>query len=109
MSVCDTCGRKYEYDKKKGHNKARCNSCHVNIRRFKIKKQCLEYKGGKCIECGYSRCDDAMHFHHLDPKSKDFRISGAHSRSWKSIKDELDKCILLCANCHSEAHVKMRK
>ncbi len=39
-----------------------------------------------------------------DPKKKDFGISGNHCRSWKFIKEELDKCALLCCRCHDEFH-----
>ena len=46
----------------------------------------------------------ALHFHHRNPAEKDFSISGAHARSWVSISGELDKCDLVCANCHAEIH-----
>lgn len=64
----------------------------------------VEYKGGKCSGCGYTKNLAALTFHHLDPKEKDFNISGAHCKSWDSIKIELDKCICLCFNCHIEIH-----
>lgn len=54
--------------------------------------------------CGYNRCTRALGFHHLDPSKKDFGIGGAHSRSWAVIQAELDKCILVCSNCHDEIH-----
>ena len=102
--VCETCGREYIYDRKKGHTRKRCNSCAVNERRFKLKQKCVEYKGGACECCGYNKCLRSLDFHHLDPTTKDFTISGSHSRSWSSIKSELDKCILVCRNCHGEIH-----
>ena len=41
----------------------------------------------------------------MDPKEKDFGISNkGYTRSWDIIKEELDKCILVCANCHREIH-----
>ena len=65
----------------------------------------VEYKGGKCQLCGYSRCPEALEFHHLKNGEKDFGISDrGYTRSWKTIREELDKCILLCANCHREVH-----
>lgn len=105
---CSVCERRYFYDRKKGHTKTKCNSCLVNERRFKLKKKCVEYKGGKCIKCGYAKYLQALHFHHLDPTQKDFNISGSHARSWIKIKEELDKCVLLCAICHIEEHVENR-
>lgn len=55
--------------------------------------------------CGYSKCIAALDFHHTDPSKKDFGISsGGYTRSFEKIKDELDKCILVCANCHRELH-----
>ena len=68
----------------------------------------VEYKGGKCERCGYSRCIEAFDFHHADPAKKDFGISNkGYTRSWKRVKSELDKCIMLCANCHREIHAKL--
>ena len=62
--------------------------------------------GGKCAYCGYSRCNDALALHHLDPSQKELSISNirANPKSWSSIVKELRKCILLCHNCHSEVH-----
>ena len=53
----------------------------------------------------YDKCMSALEFHHLDPKEKDFSIS-TNIKSLDLIKKELDKCILLCANCHREEHFK---
>ena len=65
----------------------------------------VDYKGGKCQICGYSRCLEALEFHHLDDTGKDFGISDmGYTRSWKRIKEEIDKCLLLCSNCHREVH-----
>ena len=65
----------------------------------------VEYKGGKCQLCGYDRCSEAMEFHHLDGTKKDFGISQkGHTRGWKKVKVELEKCVMLCANCHREIH-----
>ena len=62
----------------------------------------IEYLGGKCAICGYDKCLRALSFHHIDPSTKSFGISGNHCLSWEKIKNELDKCILLCSNCHME-------
>ena len=104
MTICSECSREYLYDRSKGHSKRRCNSCCANVRKEKVKDLALTYLGRECNRCGYKQCAQALHFHHLDPSAKDFTISGSHTRKWEVIQRELDKCILLCANCHAEAH-----
>ena len=102
------CGRIYFYNSKirKGHTITKCNSCMANAHKNKRKKMAVEYKGGKCIMCGYAKCLRSLSFHHRDPAEKDFGIGGSHARSWDAAKKELDKCDLLCANCHYETHDK---
>jgi hypothetical protein len=77
----------------------------TNIRRRRLKKLMVEYKGGKCQVCGYSKYIGALDFHHKDPERKNLKLSmGKLDRSWKRIRLEIDKCILVCANCHREIH-----
>ena len=76
--------------------------------RREVKRKLIEYKGGKCQICGYNRCQEALEFHHLDPSQKDFTISGG-TKSFESLKPEVDKCILVCANCHREIHAGLIK
>jgi 5-methylcytosine-specific restriction endonuclease McrA len=74
-------------------------------RRKKVRDMALEYKGGSCQICGYTKSKRALSFHHIDPKKKDFGISTrGFTRSWEKTRNELDKCILLCMNCHMEIH-----
>jgi hypothetical protein len=88
-----------------------CKTCNTTLtikrqREFKI--QCLEYKGCKCERCGYSKSIRALEFHHEDQTQKDFDISRAKLKIFNdSIKKELDKCLLLCANCHREEHDRL--
>jgi len=83
----------------------KCRSEYVQKRRDKIKLMAIEYKGGKCEICGYNKCVDALEFHHLNPEEKDFGISEkGYTRSFDEVKQELDKCIMVCANCHRELH-----
>lgn len=80
----------------------------VAKRRKKVRILAVEYKGGQCERCGYDRCIEAFDFHHKDPTQKDFGISSyGHSRSWERVKNELDKCVMLCANCHREIHAEL--
>lgn len=65
----------------------------------------IAYKGGKCQCCGYNKYVGALEFHHINSEEKDFGISAkGYTRSWERVKEELDKCILVCANCHREIH-----
>lgn len=91
---------------------ARCSKCGseaVQKRRDKIKILSVEYKGGKCSICGYDKYIGALEFHHLDSDEKDFGISEkGYTRAWEIVREELDKCILVCANCHRELHQDLR-
>lgn len=110
VGTCKICDRKFNYNKKAGHTTTMCNSCSVTKRRNKVKKMAVEHLGGKCICCGYNKSVSALDFHHKDPKEKDFGISArGHSRSWQRVKNEIDKCVLLCANCHREVHAGERE
>lgn len=83
----------------------KCNSESATKAKQNRKKKCVEYKGGKCERCGYSKCVNALEFHHKNPNEKDFNISTfGYRMSFEELKSELDKCILLCANCHREVH-----
>ena len=80
----------------------------VQKRREKVRLMAIEYKGGRCQVCRYDRCAEALEFHHLDPTKKDFGISSkGYARSWEKVRNEVDKCLLLCANCHREFHAGM--
>jgi hypothetical protein len=104
-STCNKCGRNFLYDRKKGHTHNVCNSCLTNKRRVEIKLKLVEAKGGKCIICGYNKCIQALGFHHRDPTTKKFTISGSHNRTMESLLSEIEKCELVCANCHIEVEV----
>lgn len=92
----------------KNQNRYRCTKCQaesVQRRREKLKILAIEYKGGCCERCGYNKCVRALEFHHTDPSQKDFGIGAeGQTRSFERIKAELDKCILVCSNCHREIH-----
>ena len=77
----------------------------VQRRREKLKLLAVEYKGGECEVCGYKKCVNALEFHHIDPNEKEFGVGeNGYTRSSEAIKKELDKCILVCSNCHREIH-----
>lgn len=75
----------------------------VAKRRRKIKLLSVQYKGGKCQICGYDKYIGALDLHHIDSSQKFFSIGEkGYTRSWEITQKELDKCILVCANCHRE-------
>jgi len=75
----------------------------VAKRRRKLKSMAIEYKGGRCQICGYAKYQGALDLHHINPAEKHFGMGDkGYTRSWEKIKAELDKCILVCANCHRE-------
>lgn len=67
-----------------------------------LKANAVQYMGGCCVLCGYNRCHSALHFHHINPWEKDFNISSKNR--WIDIRKEIEKCALVCANCHAEIH-----
>ena len=96
-----------------------CRNCHHEYHflernsqddRQISKRIYLEYKGNKCEECGYNKCQSSLTFHHLDPDKKEIQFSEISERinSFEELKEtiikELDKCQLLCHNCHQEKH-----
>jgi 5-methylcytosine-specific restriction endonuclease McrA len=90
-----------------GKQKRRCKKCHMLIttqRKTELKKKAVEYKGGKCQICDYKKYIGALEFHHLNPEEKDFDPAEALMLKWENAKKEIDKCILVCSNCHKEIH-----
>lgn len=80
----------------------------VAKRRKKIKVMAIEYKGNKCQICGYAKCVSALELHHINKADKSFGIRDkGYTRSWEKVKQEIDKCVLLCANCHREVAAGM--
>jgi 5-methylcytosine-specific restriction endonuclease McrA len=85
--------------------KSHYTNLKLRIRYRKQKQIYVDYKGGCCQVCGYNKCLGALEFHHTNPTQKDFVISSKHKI--KNINNELDKCILLCSNCHREEHERI--
>jgi 5-methylcytosine-specific restriction endonuclease McrA len=84
----------------------RCKQCRadaVQRRRRKVKQILVEEAGGKCVLCGYHRCIAALEFHHRDPTQKSFGLAQRGiTRALEKVREEAQKCILLCSNCHAE-------
>ena len=101
---------KRDYEENKEYYKKR-------LRDFRLKRRekSIKYMGGCCVDC-VSRGRDgifptiAYDFHHLDPNQKDHSPSNLMTRKdWKYVRVELDKCVLLCANCHRIRHHEQRE
>lgn len=114
-TTCDKCGvektLENTFSPEAGIWSTKCRKCCRKVGKTsdtKIKQECVDYKGGCCQVCGYNKSISALDFHHLNPEEKDFTIA----RKKKSINDEkmraeLDKCALLCSNCHREEHSRL--
>lgn len=82
-----------------------CMSAQSKERQRALKTKAVEYKGGRCEECGIVDRNCIYDFHHRDPSQKDFSMGNVKSLKWSvAIQNELDKCLLLCSNCHRKRH-----
>jgi hypothetical protein len=92
-----------KYIKQRERKRNFTKSEYVTNWRRRTKIKLVEYKGGKCIKCGYNTSLRALEFHHINSNEKDFQISRV-SISYEKLKKETDKCLLVCSNCHCEIH-----
>lgn len=77
------------------------NARDVSEFRRRRKLRMIEYLGGKCLDCGLQFPPFVYDFDHRDPAQKSFTVSNSGSTiSWERIVVELDKCDLVCSNCH---------
>lgn len=108
--VCAKCGDDNStnfYRYKNGRISSWCKRCHndYSVARFRrYKSEAVAYKGGKCEICGYDKCLGSLDFHHKDSSEKDPKWELMRNWKFDKVKDELDKCTLLCKNCHGEVH-----
>jgi len=69
--------------------------------RRKKREYLKTYKINKgCSVCGYNEIPEALEFDHVDRTQKRIKMSRAHHYSWRYIMEEMEKCVVLCANCH---------
>ncbi len=82
------------------------NQIAVEEWRRRTRLKLIQGFGGKCCICGYSKSHKALCFHHLDPNQKEFGISNGfmNNKSWTILVEEVQKCVLVCHNCHMEIH-----
>jgi hypothetical protein len=106
--TCKLCGRIFTYNRiHKGHHKTQCNSCSSNTKKKLMKQKIIDYLGGKCVNCGYNKCNQALDIHHKNPNEKNYDVASNYHKTWENLVKEIDKCILLCFNCHRELHANL--
>ena len=79
------------------------------LARHKRKMRSLLYLGNKCLGCGFCVDDEnyyAFDFHHIDPTQRSVAVGSGLNLlvSWENLTKELNKCVLLCSNCHRIFH-----
>jgi DNA-binding CsgD family transcriptional regulator len=117
-------GRFTEYQEESKKCRLLCHNCHTKVHaelhpekvtKYTLAKiVMLKYKKTDCCQkCGYKENNKCLHFHHIDKKEKDFNFHVVICKQTDDIettvKDELDKCVVLCANCHKNEHFDLEK
>lgn len=89
-------------------NKKFCSKkCAATVRRRELKTMLVEYCGGKCQSCGYNKYNGALEFHHVADSGKEFALGNSEHIAISLVIEELDKCVVVCSNCHKEIHGKL--
>ena len=112
IKKCEICGKEFQTIPNGGSRKYCFDCIPLNLTESKktvFKRQALKQEGvrrlgGKCLKCGESR-PHVLHFHHVDPSNKVAAPSKMLANSQiDSFFTEIEKCILLCGNCHEDFH-----
>ena len=111
--ICSKCKQELTVDKfyercdRPGKYQSLCKKClyqYQSERWINKKIKAVKKYGGQCIKCGYNKNYAALQFHHRNPEEKEFSWKKARMLTQSKIDIELEKCDLLCANCHAELH-----
>jgi len=84
-----------------------CKDCVYTAQKLRWKdrkRKIVGLCGGKCSKCNYNKCISSLDLHHLDPSTKEYDWDSLRSLKWETILKEVNKCILVCKNCHGEIH-----
>jgi hypothetical protein len=98
------------YKKSRGTYHSYCKICFAEKsfkQRFNFKIKALEYKGNCCESCSYNKDITALEFHHKNPAQKEINPAKLYHKPWEFAQQELDKCSVLCSNCHREEHHRL--
>ena len=90
-----------------------CSKCRRLQYRLSLRIKCSNYFNDTCQNCGFLRetIEDlnVFDFHHINMGNKQFSISDSIIKNtWDEIKQELEKCTMLCKFCHAYQHVSPR-
>lgn len=114
--ICTKCGKELPIEdfnwrnKNKGTRRSECKYCHTAYMRAKYKAKKEEIQdlkiGLKCAKCGYNKCGAALEFHHVNPEEKSNTVARMTSNNYEldKVYKEIEKCVVLCSNCHHEFH-----
>lgn len=117
--TCTKCNKQKNLNEfyQKNHRGRFSSSCRECFNQYcverwqKRKIEAIIYKGSQCVDCGISYPNISyviFDFHHLEPSKKDFEWTKLRLKSWNKILPELDKCVLICSNCHRLRHYEER-
>lgn len=118
MKECSKCKRTKELSEfypSKTHSQGvmtYCKNCFntkCQERWIKRKLYAIEHKGNQCEDCKIHIIDShysIFEFHHLNPQEKDYDWNKLRLKPWSTIINEINKCALLCANCHRLRHAR---
>lgn len=113
--ICTKCNKELPIeefnwrDKTRGIRRSECKYCHTEYMRkiYADKKETVSNMKSqiKCSKCGESR-EYVLDFHHLNPDEKDDTVARMTSNYYRidKVLNEINKCVVLCSNCHREFH-----
>ncbi|MDP2652393.1 MAG: hypothetical protein Q8O94_04610 [bacterium] len=120
MKKCDYCGISYPEEffgvaattSTKIYRRRKCRNCYRATKQALIQKHYLwlnEYKQKQgCSKCGITD-PRVLDFHHKKGEDKVFTVSGVRREVGSGrLKKEIEKCIVICANCHRILHDEIR-
>ena len=107
-SICKECRRQYTKEHYKQNVQIYKDRARISRPSYVQRNRDFIYslrEELKCTQCGEDHIA-VLDFHHSDPEQKEFSISRAISDgvSLSKIQDEINKCIVLCSNCHRKLH-----
>lgn len=110
--TCVYCDKEFDYYRESSSIRQACYECipddkqhDASLKRRLVKEKAVREKGGKCQVCGKTFPSYVFDFHHINPDEKDFNIGNKHATvKWDIVKKEIDKCALVCSNCHRMIH-----
>lgn len=113
MKVCSKCGIEKEESEfhKNGFRSGKqqyrgyCKACanKIETERYRDRRNLAESFKTKCEKCGEDRIY-VLDFHHKNPEEKEFTIGRNEINSEERIIKEIQKCVVLCSNCHRAFH-----